>query len=789
MDVSGQRTHSRGSVGIITTSPNLHGEMESNNNVQTELLRDSDFVDTPEFFSQVANNETETPNAHGGYVAPGRHTGHPALGASGLFLFRLNTLFKKLSPRLHRLSNIHTANRYISIPERLAVNKPSALQKSLWNATDDFIANAFGHFIRSNSMSSWKAYVFKSDAWNNTFEDPEELLDCYCKLIPVNNDICQNIFGVLEENKEGIKHFHVMVKTQKRVDSVRRMFHDHMTKHNFQDYVECVKGQSVRNLEGLFKYFLKNPLAVLCGTANIMSAAVSVLSDEEQQWKENTQPKAHKDVDHLLKIMSQHNVFTLEDLMKTCPTEIKHLLARPSLNTIVQNCALYLNVKSDLANLKKRFLDQASFGQVNRRKIDAFLERQKVDPVEFAKDLHEWLWQEHPKKNTFVLYGPPNTGKSSFIRPLVALFRWGQILQAHQFMFQNCLRKEIVVWEEPLISKDFADKCKLLFEGSTQMVEVKSHAPQLLERTPIIITTNKPIWQYCSSDKLAFQARCYIYTFNAIYSDDSSRSKRTRTSSGSSTSDREGIRDQSENTRTNSCSPKNSPGNASNSSRISNIPSRTSSPKQPNSPRRDSNDNLCCSIPVFDLGDDERGISCASQDIECSQPTRPASNCSATTDNNDCTIEYDSTAITDGGSPTIEPRYGPCPCHGPGQSFDSRTLCDIQSGEYPCTCKLLRGPRKLSRSYRANATNRRGKGSLSHISPRSRSPYKPDCEEISPASPRRRRPDNLRATSKRSANTRRQLDWEASVITGEDWIDWLAYHIKLFEPRIHHADD
>lgn len=85
---------------------------------------------------------------------------------------------------------------------------------------------------------------------------------------------------------------------------------------------------------------------------------------------------------------------------------------------------------------------------------------------------------------------------------LVGLFRLfiiGTVTNAGTFNFTDCTDKQLLVWEEPFIKGDMADTCKLVFEGAPAQVKIKYRNPETLNRTPIIITTNKPIWHFCSS--------------------------------------------------------------------------------------------------------------------------------------------------------------------------------------------------------------------------------------------------------------------------------------------------
>nr|QTZ83163.1 MAG: nonstructural protein [Turdus naumanni Ichthamaparvovirus] len=722
-------------------------------------------------------------------MASGRETVDNSESVRGNSIFAAGSLFKQYALKTYRLRSVGQPPKFVAIPERYTSDPSCSAVGSciLWGMDDDTLHQAFPSFIASNRMSSWKSYVFKSQVWNERWTFPDfldEFMDNAASLIPVNSDIGNNIFGVVEDSTEGTRHIHIMIKTDKRIDSVKRMIYDNLRKNNLEDVIECVKSESVRSIESLFKYFLKDPIAIMCGNYNIMGAAISVLHFEEHQWKDNKTPKVNKNVQHLINIMEQHDVYTLEDIMHKCPQDIKHLLALPSLNTIVQNCALYLNVKSKPEAIKAKMEEQSTPNYENRHNVDYVLCQQGIDPTQFGLDFIEWLWCSNSKKNTFVLQGPPNTGKSSFIRPLLELLRWGQILQADRFMFQNCLRKEIILWEEPLISKDFADKCKLLFEGSTQMVEVKNHAPQRLERTPIFITTNKPIWMYANSDRVAFEARTYTYHFKFIYSDRSTGIDTSRNGDSDCASVGSSNRNRSANVRT-SCSGATS--SEWDSCRYSDISGRSS----PSATSECSfypgdgelPDGYCSELSEYD-GDNIGGPSSPIKDLNSTIATGSPSRDESTAHCNSPAGDTISTADTEPCESDSEHNSRPCYIHGSGSAFDSRTLGDIQQQSIDCTCHLNWAPRKRAPRSRINAL-RVGRGGSQLFSRYIGSSGRPHTQNNSPAhssdSGRRRSP--IQVLEERTASPEHSVDRETLPLTKQDWIDYIAYWTNYTEKQ------
>ena len=105
----------------------------------------------------------------------------------------------------------------------------------------------------------------------------------------------------------------------------------------------------------------------------------------------------------------------------------------------------------------------------------------------------------------------------------MSIYRFGEITNSNSFMYQNCIDKDLILWEEPLIGNSELEKFKLVSEGSPTEVSIKFRAPEKLERTPLLITTNHHIWRFCSNEESALRNRCYIHTFGHVFRNDSDR--------------------------------------------------------------------------------------------------------------------------------------------------------------------------------------------------------------------------------------------------------------------------
>lgn len=151
-----------------------------------------------------------------------------------------------------------------------------------------------------------------------------------------------------------------------------------------------------------------------------------------------------------------------------------------------------------------------------------WLKLQELDHNDFMDAFYKWLMQT-TKKNTFILQGIPNAGKSHFAQAVWQSFTiHTRLLQDGIFTFANLINSDCALWEEPLITPDNVDMCKLALEGQHNIsVAIKNQASkQLTKRVPILITTNKDISTYCSSERQAIHVRSYKFICNTPIYDD-----------------------------------------------------------------------------------------------------------------------------------------------------------------------------------------------------------------------------------------------------------------------------
>ncbi|EUB54832.1 Non-capsid protein NS-1 [Echinococcus granulosus] len=142
----------------------------------------------------------------------------------------------------------------------------------------------------------------------------------------------------------------------------------------------------------------------------------------------------------------------------------------------------------------------------------------EIAVVDFAITLRIIMNCEDEKINTLVLYGPTNTGKSLICKLTTTFLEHGCVTrrqEASAFAYENLLNREVALMEEPRICAANQQDLKQILGGEPFEVSVKYQNPDLLERLPVIVTTNEPLGVRLSDvDAAAIEGRCKIYTLD-----------------------------------------------------------------------------------------------------------------------------------------------------------------------------------------------------------------------------------------------------------------------------------
>nr|QTE03880.1 MAG: nonstructural protein 1 [Turdus pallidus Chaphamaparvovirus] len=476
---------------------------------------------------------------------------------------------------------------------------------------------------------------------------------------------------ILEYSPKGIVHAHCMIQTLQRTDNCSRTLKN--AGKNICDYssykmqTEILKASSCKSGRGMLCYMLKNPSKVVTSTKEDLITCYNVRNQglhlpykqkhdareaERQQHKRaleqgDISPDTGNDLTTycLTQMINAGKALTLEELCTRDPEGIKKYLHRQNLSKILTQCGTYYEATKNSWN---PYSEQKWLGLPKKHEnIHKYLFYQRIDVQTFDFSFYQWLYKKHSKRNTLILQGPSNTGKSSFIKGLLeALGPNVAHICNGTFPFQGMSKKcMIAVWEEPLLSSTESEKAKQILGGEPTSVAVKFCPPAHVDRTPVLITTNHDLWRYCTQEKEAIKNRCFIFKCgNRISSEHLTESKRGLNSrcycgcgdlSGSSqeSSNCSGSDSSSQSDPEDTGGPASDPGSPSSGSSSCRVP-----------------DGYGNSSSTTEVGWSHYRISggnIISAEIGCSNPTRSNSSSSTTADNNNRPSRHHRSSNTD----------------------------------------------------------------------------------------------------------------------------------------------
>lgn len=329
-----------------------------------------------------------------------------------------------------------------------------------------------------------------------------------------------------ELNPDGIPHVHTLALTGQRSDAYKRsvaaIWENIKGTINLDiehdDNLDVLKCQKCHRPSSMIPYMVKQPLWYMTNSTRLLGT----LDDCVRYQKGSRFIKDTKGETSNMNLMTQeitqvimtHGCKTVEDCVKRAPEIMAKYIHRGAFQTVVSNCLMFVKATAGTWSLGL-YIRQSP----NPEAIHKILLTQGICPEDWDLCFHEWITKKSPKRNTFVLWGPSNCGKSALISGLKSCVAWGEIVNSNTFAFEGLLENTIGVWEEPLISPELAEKAKQIFEGMETAVPIKYKKPIKLPRIPIIITTNHAPWRFCTNEEPMFRNRMYIWRFNHTMTD------------------------------------------------------------------------------------------------------------------------------------------------------------------------------------------------------------------------------------------------------------------------------
>lgn len=156
------------------------------------------------------------------------------------------------------------------------------------------------------------------------------------------------------------------------------------------------------------------------------------------------------------------------------------------------------------------------------RVIVKFLRYQEIEFIDFLIAFKSFLAGK-PKKNCFVFYGPPNTGKSLFCMSLLHVLGGNVISYANSkshFWLQPLSDTKLALLDDATSQCwDFIDiYLRNALDGNPISLDLKHRAPKQMKCPPLMITTNISVatemrWQYLHS-RIKFITFAQPFPFN-----------------------------------------------------------------------------------------------------------------------------------------------------------------------------------------------------------------------------------------------------------------------------------
>lgn len=118
------------------------------------------------------------------------------------------------------------------------------------------------------------------------------------------------------------------------------------------------------------------------------------------------------------------------------------------------------------------------------------------------------------KQNTVHICGPPNCGKTYFADWASSFYinvgQIGNFNRYSNFPLNDAPNRRILVWNEPNVEPSAFDTVKMLTGGDPLPANVKYQSGAVIDKTPVIITTNTPLF---AEEDMVWKSRCIFWDF------------------------------------------------------------------------------------------------------------------------------------------------------------------------------------------------------------------------------------------------------------------------------------
>lgn len=121
----------------------------------------------------------------------------------------------------------------------------------------------------------------------------------------------------------------------------------------------------------------------------------------------------------------------------------------------------------------------------------------------FVERVRRIIDREDPKQNIIYLYGQVNAFKSNILKSIQRSNKWYSTISGLsdkniRFAFASCVNSRCVLIEECRATDETQDQLKNIMGGDTHSTDVKYEDWTNIDRVPILLASNAPIWSGCS---------------------------------------------------------------------------------------------------------------------------------------------------------------------------------------------------------------------------------------------------------------------------------------------------
>lgn len=272
-------------------------------------------------------------------------------------------------------------------------------------------------------------------------------------------------------------------------------------------------------------------------------------SDDELELQPAKKMKVcHTQADHMMRVlkilMLKYSAYNVSDMWKRLgeatdgPEKSKHLEVWKRMIAKPRCSGIMTNVKQELESewITKPFLqcikwycthvteDKTKYFSPERSYylFTEWCALQDIDPGSFAQNVFDLMERFKPKLNTILILGESNAGKTVFVsNPLRLLARFvGQIgnrAANGNFLFSELPNKRLIIMDECVWAPEQMEDMKNLLGGEVMKTDKKYSDLVDIERTPVLLTGNKPPWVLDATAKAPLENRCLaIYRCHAL---------------------------------------------------------------------------------------------------------------------------------------------------------------------------------------------------------------------------------------------------------------------------------